>query len=80
MLSEQPPKRRLRVKELLGEQHMGMAKLSRRGWLTLRTVKKICRNPFHPAKEVTLAKIATALGVPVSALFEEVPDVSDKSQ
>jgi DNA-binding Xre family transcriptional regulator len=79
MLSELPLKRRLRVKELLVERHMSMAKLSRRGWLTLRTVKKICRNPFHPAKEVTLEKIATVLDVPVSALFEEVPDVSDNS-
>ena len=80
MLSEQSPKRRLRVKELLAEQHMGMAKLSRRGWLALRTVKKICRNPFHPAKEATLEKIAAVLGVPVSELFEDVPDVSDNSQ
>jgi DNA-binding Xre family transcriptional regulator len=79
MLSERPPQRRLRVKELLAERHMGMATLARRGWITLRTVKKICRNPYHPAKEVTLEKIAATLGVPVSALFEDVLDVPDMS-
>jgi DNA-binding Xre family transcriptional regulator len=74
MTPELQMKRRLRVKELLAERHMGMATLARRGWLALRTVKQICRNPFHPAKEVTLAKIAATLGVPVSDLFEDVPD------
>ena len=79
MVSKQPPQRRLRVKELLAERHMGMAKLSRRGWLTLDTVRKVCRNPFHPAKEVTLEKIAKALDVSVNDLFEDVPDVPDNS-
>lgn len=76
MILEQPPQRRLRVKELLAERHMGMATLSRRGWITLRTVKKICRNPFHAAREVTLEKIAKTLGVPVNELFEDVLDDS----
>jgi lambda repressor-like predicted transcriptional regulator len=71
-----PPKRRLRVKALLVERHMSMGKLSRRGNLTLQTVYTVCRNPFHAAKEVTLEKIATALGVPVSELFEDALDDS----
>ena len=74
MIQEQPLQRRLRVKELLAEKHMSMAKLSRRGWLALPTVRNVCRNPFHRAKEATLQKIATTLGVSISDLFEDVPD------
>ncbi|HVB24752.1 MAG TPA: helix-turn-helix transcriptional regulator [Ktedonobacteraceae bacterium] len=66
-------KRRLRVKEVLAQRHMSMAKLSRRGGLTLRTVRNVCRNPFHAAREITLQKIAKTLDVPVSDLFEDVP-------
>ena len=76
MSSVLPPKRRLRVKALLAERHMSMGKLSRRGNLTLQTVYAVCRNPFHAAKEATLEKIATALGVPVNELFEDVLDDS----
>ena len=79
MQSEQPLKRRLRVKELLAERHMSMGKLSRRGWMTQDTVRNVCRNPYHRAKAVTLEKIAKALDVSVNDLFEDVPDVPDNS-
>lgn len=69
----QPVKRRLRVKEVLTQRHMSMAKLSRRGNLTLRTVRNVCRNPFHAAREITLQKIANTLDVPISDLFEDMP-------
>ena len=70
---EIPTRRRLRVKEVLAEQGMSMEKLARRGWLAQKTVQRICHDPFHPAKDVTLAKIAHALDVPVDELFEYVP-------
>ena len=71
--NETPTRRRLRVKEVLAEQGMSMEKLARRGWLASQTVRTICHNPFHPAKDVTLEKIAKVLNVPVSDLFEFVP-------
>jgi DNA-binding Xre family transcriptional regulator len=71
--NETPIRRRLRVKEVLAEQSMSMEKLARRGWLAHQTVRTICHNPFHPAKDATLEKIAKLLHVPVSDLFEFVP-------
>ena len=66
-------RRRLRVKELLAEKGMSMDKLARRGWMTRKTVRNVCRNPFHAAKDVTLEKIAQVLDVPMSELYEFVP-------
>ena len=70
---EMQTRRRLRVKEVLAEKGMSMEKLARRGWLAQKTVHSICHNPFHPAKDMTLEKIAHALDVPVSELYEFVP-------
>ena len=37
-------------------------------------MRDIFRNPYKEVTTTTLTKLATALGVPVSELFEEVSD------
>jgi DNA-binding Xre family transcriptional regulator len=51
-----------------------MGKLERFADLSHPTVRDIFRNPYKEVTTTTLAKLATELGVPVSDLFEEVPD------
>ena len=51
-----------------------MGKLERLADLSHPTIRDIFRNPFKEVTTTTLAKLATALGVSVSDLFEEVPD------
>ena len=70
-------KLRLRVKEIAEQRGMSMGKLERLADLSHPTIRDIFRNPYKEVTSTTLAKLATALGVPVSDLFEEVAD--DKS-
>jgi len=51
-----------------------MGKLERLADLSHPTIRDIFRNPYKEVTSTTLAKLATALGVPVSDLFEEVAD------
>jgi DNA-binding Xre family transcriptional regulator len=51
-----------------------MGKLERLADLSHPTIRDIFRNPYKEVTTTTLAKLATALGVSVSDLFEEVPD------
>ena len=66
---------RLRLKELLQEKHISMGKLSRMSDVSQMTINRMCNNPttYSPTLE-TLQRIAKALNVPVSALYEEIPD------
>lgn len=68
--TEPLPAKRLRVKELLAEQAMSMGKLSRRAWLDPGTVRELCRNPYHRAKDSTFEKVACVLNVSIADLFE----------
>ena len=65
---------RLRVKEIAEEKHMSMGKLERLSDLSHPTIRDIFRNPYKEVTSTTLVKLANALGVPVSELYEEVPD------
>ena len=65
---------RLRVKEIAEQRGMSMGKLERLADLSHPTIRDIFRNPYKEVTSTTLAKLATALGVPVSDLFEEVAD------
>ena len=52
-----------------------MAKLQRAADINLKTMQAIWHNPQHDASFKTLDKIAKVLGVPVTALIEDVPEV-----
>ena len=65
---------RLRVKEIAEEKHISMGKLERLADLSHPTIRDIFRNPYKEVTSTTLVKLAKALGVSVSDLYEEVPD------
>ncbi len=67
-------KLRLRVREIAQQKGMSMGKLERLADLSHPTIRDIFRNPYKEVTTTTLAKLATALAVSVSDLFEEVPD------
>jgi transcriptional regulator with XRE-family HTH domain len=67
-------KLRLRVKEIAEQKRMSMGKLERLADLSHPTVRDIFRDPYKEVTTTTLTKLAVALGVSVSALFEEVAD------
>ena len=65
---------RLRVKEVAEQKQISMGKLSRTADVAYNTIKAIYRDPYKEVTTTTLNKIAAALGVPVCALIEEVPE------
>lgn len=65
---------RLRVKEVAQEKGFSLGKLSRASDVAYNTVKAIYRNPYKEVTTTTLNKLAAALGVPSSALIEDVPN------
>ena len=67
-------KLRLCVKEIAEQKGLSMGKLERLADLSHPTVRDIFRDPYKEVTSTTLVKLATALGVPVADLFEEVPD------
>ena len=66
---------RLRLKELLEEKHVSRGKLSRMSDVSLMTINRMCNNPttYSPTLD-TLQKIAKALNVTVSDLYEEIAE------
>ena len=68
---------RLRVKEVLREKKVSMAKLSRMADLSYNTVQALCRNPYHEVNITTLNRIADALHIRVADLLEEVDGKPD---
>ena len=67
--------RRLRVKEVAQAKGFTMARLQRAADINLKTMQSIWHNPQHDASLNTLDKLAKALGVPVTDLIEDVPEV-----
>ena len=65
---------RLRVKEIAKEKGISQGKLSRIANIDENTLKRIYRNPTGIVSTDTLNKLAKALGVPVTALIEDVPE------
>jgi transcriptional regulator with XRE-family HTH domain len=65
---------RLRIKEVAQQKGYNMSSLSRASNISFRTIKRYWRDPYFHANIDTLYKIARALNVPTSDLFEEVPD------
>ena len=65
---------RLRVRELAEARGIGLSKLSRIADVNYKTVQTIWRDPYHGVNTKTLERIAKALNIPMSELFEDVPD------
>jgi transcriptional regulator with XRE-family HTH domain len=65
---------KLRVIEVLEEKGMSMNKLSQRSEVSYNIVKEIVRNPFRIVTTETINRLAKALGVPTTALIEDVSE------
>lgn len=65
---------RLKVKEIAESKHITMAKLSRLADLNYGTIRAIYENPNRDVAVTTLEKIARALKVEVTDLYEILPD------
>ncbi len=65
---------KLRIKEVAESRGFTQTKLSRQAELQYPTVHGLWTNPYRDASINTLAKIAHVLKVPVSDLFEVIPD------
>ena len=65
---------RLRVKEVAKEKGFSQGRLSRVANIDENTLKRIYRDPFAIITTETLDKLARALGVPSSALIEDVAE------
>ena len=62
------------MREIAQEKHISMTKLSQRSEVNYGTVKNIFRNPYSEVYVSTVSRLAEVLGVPASALLEEVSD------
>jgi DNA-binding Xre family transcriptional regulator len=69
------PRTRLKVKEIATEKGFTQTKLSRAADLNARTIQQIFHDPYRDVTYSTLLKIAKVLGVEVSDLIEEIPDI-----
>jgi DNA-binding Xre family transcriptional regulator len=65
---------RLKVKEVAESKKITMAKLSRIADLNYGTIRAIYENPNRDVAVTTLEKIAKALKVDVTDLYEILPD------
>ena len=68
---------RLRLKEVLQEKKVSQSKLSRIADVSMSTIQEIYHNPYHDAAISTLDRIAKALKVHVSDLYEVLPDETE---
>ena len=64
----------LLVKEVATKKGIDRARLARTADLNYQTVHDLWRNPDKPVAMTTLVKIARALNVDVTDLYEEVED------
>ena len=65
---------RLRLREILSEKKLSQSKLSRMADVSLNTIQAIYHDPYRDVSMSTLEKLARALNVPVSDLYEVLPD------
>ncbi|MFL5656679.1 MAG: helix-turn-helix domain-containing protein [Ktedonobacteraceae bacterium] len=65
---------RLKVREIAESKNINQAQLSRTADVPINTIRRIWRNPYYEVRLSTLNKIAVALGVPATELFEETQD------
>jgi transcriptional regulator with XRE-family HTH domain len=67
---------RLKVREIAESKKINQAQLSRSSDVPINTIRRIWRNPYYEVRLSTLNKIAAALGVPATDLFEETENRS----
>ena len=65
---------RLRLKEVLLEKDVSQSKLSRLADVSLNTIQAIVRDPYRGVELETLLKLARALNVAITDLYEELPE------
>ena len=65
---------RLKIREIAESRKINMSKLSRMADVNYNTIRGIWDNPNRDIAVTTLEKIAKALAVNVSDLYEIVPD------
>ncbi len=65
---------RIRLKEVLQEKNISMSKLSRMSDVSFSTVSRIINDKSYSPTINPLERIAKALNVPLSELYEETPD------
>ena len=69
---------RLKIREIAESKKLNMSKLSRMADVNYNTIRGIWDNPNRDVAVTTLEKIAKALGVNVSDLYEIVPDQNEQ--
>ena len=65
---------KLKVREIVDARRINMAKLSRMADVNYNTIRAIYDNPNRDVAVTTLEKIAKALKVEVTDLYEIIPD------
>lgn len=70
---------RLKIRDIAESKKINMSKLSRMADVNYNTIRGIWDNPNRDVAVTTLEKIAKALGVAVSDLYEIVPDEDEQA-
>ena len=65
---------RLRLKQVIDEKGLTMAKVSRKADMAYNTVHSLCTDPYKDVNLHTLNRIAAAIGVSVIDLLEDIPE------
>ena len=71
---------RLKIRDIAEAKKINMSKLSRMADVNYNTIRGIWDNPNRDIAVTTLEKIAKALGVNITDLYDIVPDEEDKQQ
>ncbi|MBV9230429.1 MAG: helix-turn-helix transcriptional regulator [Chloroflexi bacterium] len=64
---------RLRLKQVIDEKGLTMAKVARRADMAYNTVHALCTDPYRDVNLYTLNRISDAIGVSVRDLLEDIP-------
>ena len=70
---------RLRIKKVIDEKGLTMAKVARQANMAYNTVHSLCVDPYKYVNLYTLNRIAEALEVSVRDLLEDAPDDLSKN-
>jgi len=69
---------KIKVREIAESKNINQAQLSRIADVPINTIRRIWRDPYYEVRLSTLNKIAIALGVPATALFEDTENPNKK--
>ena len=69
---------KLKVKQIIEEKQVSMSKLSRMSDVSFSTISRICNDTRYSPTLNTLERIAIALGLSVSDLYEETQENTGK--